>query len=244
MERHAKYGIDAPGVVGAHIILGLLLAVIASIGLALPGPNPIPAPVSIGAAFFAALLLSYAAVMLISSLVGKKRIRDHLVAALALSGNERVLDAGCGRGLALIGCAKELTTGQAVGIDLWLAKDLSRNNPEATYANAAVEGVADRVAVETGDIIQIPFPDAFFDVVISMIVLHNIPSREGRDRALGEFVRVLKPGGRMAIFDILHTSRYADRLRQEGMAVRELRRHFAWLVPSRSLLATKPFHQP
>ena len=172
--------------------------------------------------------------------MSKKRVRDRLVAALALSGSECVLDAGCGLGLALIGCAKELTTGKAVGIDLWTAKDLSNNNPEATRANAAAEGVADRVEVETGDITKLPFSDASFDVVISMTVIHNIPSRHGRDQALRELVRVLKPGGRIANFDLLHTSRYAQVLQQAGMDVQDLGRDRLWLLPCRSLLAQKP----
>jgi hypothetical protein len=168
MNPRAKYGIDAPGVVGAHIVVGSLLALIATIGLAWPKPNPAPLSLSVGAASLAVLFLFAAAVMLRSSLVSKRRVRDRLVAALALSGDECVLDAGCGRGLALIGCAKELTTGKAIGIDLWAGKDLSNNNPEATRANAAAEGVADRVEVETGDITRLPFSDALFDVVVSM----------------------------------------------------------------------------
>jgi len=128
MNQRARYGIDAPGVVRAHIVLGCVLAVFASVGFAWPQPNPVPAWLSIGAAFVAAPLLLYAAVMLGSSLVGKKRVRDRLVSALALSGNERVLDAGCGRGLALIACAKKLTTGKTVGIDLWAVKDLGQQS--------------------------------------------------------------------------------------------------------------------
>jgi arsenite methyltransferase len=108
----AKYGIDAPGLVRAHLILGFLLALLAAAGLAWPQPNPVSLSLSIGAAAVAVLLLMGASVMLRSSLVSKKRVCDRLVAALALSGNESVLDAGCGRGLALIGCAEELTTGQ------------------------------------------------------------------------------------------------------------------------------------
>jgi len=170
MKRRAKYGIDARGVVGAHIVFGSLLALIAAIGLAWPKPNPVPPSLSIGAASVAVLLLFVAAVFLRSSLVSKKRVRDRLVAALALSGNECVLDAGCGLGLALIGCAKKLTTGKAVGIDLWAAKDLFNNTPEATRAK---EGVADRIEVETGDITRLPFSDASFDVVVSMTVEHK-----------------------------------------------------------------------
>ena len=45
--------------------------------------------------------------------------------------------------------------------------------------------------------------NASFDAVISMTVIHIIPSRDRRDQALRELVRVLKPGGRVAIFDLL-----------------------------------------
>lgn len=238
-KQRAKYGIDAPGVVRTNIVIGFVLALIATIDFTWPKPGPIPASLSISAAATAALALFYAAVMLRSSLVGKMRVRDRLVAALALSGNECVLDAGCGLGLALIGCAKKLTNGKAVGIDLWAAKDLSNNNPEATRANAIAEGVADRVEVRTGDITRLPFSDASFDAVISMTVIHNIPSREKRDQALRELVRVLKPDGRIAIFDLLHTSRYKEVLRGSGMTVEDLGRDFLWLLPCRSLLAKK-----
>lgn len=244
MKQRARYGIDAPGVVRAHIVFGCILAVIASIGFAWPRPNSIPVALSIGAAFAAALLLFYAAIMLRSSLAGKKRVCDRLVAALALCGNEQVLDAGCGHGLALIACAKKLTTGKAVGIDLWAAKDQSNNNPEATLTNAAVEGVVNRVEVKTGDIAKLPFLDASFDAIISMIVLHNIPSRQARDQALHELVRVLKPGGRMVIFDLMHASRYTQVLQDAGMEVQALSRDFLWLLPCRSLLAQKPGARP
>ena len=240
MEQRASYGIDAPGVVRAHFVFGSLLAAAAAIGFALPRPGPIPASLTDSAAATAAILLLYGSVMLWSSLAGKKRVRDRLVAALALTGNEHVLDAGCGRGLALIGCAKQLTTGKVVGIDLWSAKDQSDNSADATLANAAIEGVANRVEVKTGDITKLPFADASFDAIISMTVIHNIPSREGRDEALRELARVLKPGGRMAIFDLLHTSRYAEVLRGAGLEVRYLSRDFLWLLPCRSLLARKP----
>jgi ubiquinone/menaquinone biosynthesis C-methylase UbiE len=241
MGQGASYGIDAPGVVRGHFILGSVLAVIAAAALVLPRPAIIPPSVGIGIGCLAGVLLLYGAVMLWSSLVGKKRVRDRLVVALALKGNERVLDAGCGRGLALIGCAKQLTTGTVVGIDLWTTKDLSDNNPEAARANAAAEGVADRVEIETGDITALPFPDASFDAVISMTVIHNIPSRDGRDQALRELLRVLKPGGRLAIFDLMHTARYAEVMRETGMIVEDLGRDVLWLLPScRSLLAKKP----
>jgi ubiquinone/menaquinone biosynthesis C-methylase UbiE len=236
MNQRATYGIDAPGAVRANIVLGVVFVAVAAAGAAWS----IPAWAIGIAVCLAALCFFYAAVMLWSSLVAKKRLCARLVAALALRGDERVLDAGCGRGLALIACAKKLTTGKAVGIDLWAAKDQSNNSPDATLANAAAEGVADRVTVETGDITKLPLADASFDAIISMIVIHNIPSRDGRDRALRELARVLKPGGCMVLYDLLHTARYAQVLRDAGMTVETLSRETLWLLPSRSLLARKP----
>lgn len=233
------YGIDAPGVLRANIGLGALFASAAALGLVWPEVGPIPTWLSVAAAAVSVLLFLLAAVMLWSSLVGKKRVRDRLVAALELSGDEHLLDAGCGSGLALIGCARKLHTGKAVGVDLWAAKDLSGNTPQATLANAAAAGVADRVEVETGDITGLRFADASFDVVVSMTVLHNIPSRDARDQALREFVRVLKPGGRIAIFDLLHTARYADVLREAGLIVHSIGHDRLWLLSGRSLLARK-----
>ncbi|MFZ0601696.1 MAG: class I SAM-dependent methyltransferase [Roseiarcus sp.] len=239
MKSRARYGIDAPGLFRVNIILAALLALAATVGLAWPRPNPIAIWFCAGTFIVAAFLLFLAMVMLWSSLVGKMRVRDRLVAALALSGQECVLDAGCGRGLALIACAKKLIGGRAVGVDLWAAKDLSNNNPKATLANAAAEGVADQVEVETGDITRLPFPDASFDAVVSITTIHNIPSRDLRDQALNELMRVLKPGGRIAIFDILHTSRYAEVLQRAGMAVRDIGHDRLWLLSGRSLLAQK-----
>ena len=71
-------------------------------------------------------------------------------------------------------------------------------------------------------------------------MIHNIPTRAARDRALAELVRVLKPGGRIAIFDLLHTKRYTKVLQQSGLEVRWIGTHFLWGFRCRSLIARKP----
>ena len=239
MKQRANYGIDAPGVVRMMLAAGVLMALAAVAGFFYAKPDTLVGQLAPNAAVIAFFLFLSSGTMLWSSLWGKMGVRDKLVRALALTGDERVLDAGCGRGLALIGCARKLTTGKAVGIDLWSAKDLSNNNPDATRANAAAEGVADKVEVETGDITKLPFPDASFDAIISMTVIHNIPSQDGRDQALRELARVLKPGGRMAIFDIQHPFRYTTVLKQVGLEVKSLGFSFLWFQPCRSILARK-----
>jgi arsenite methyltransferase len=153
---------------------------------------------------------------------------------LPWNGSENVLDIGCGRGLLPIGAAQRLTTGKDVGVDIWSNVDLSANRPEATLENARRAGVADRVEVQDADVRKLPFADASFDVVISSLVLHNIPSRQGRQQAVREIARVLKPGGRIAILDLRHTRDYVDVLRERGLA--DARRSsvgvfLTWLFP-------------
>ena len=171
-----------------------------------------------------------------------RRLRLLGVAAALTYGGFNLADAFCLSDFLpdLSRVLSRLTTGKAVGIDLWAAKDLSNNNAEATRANAAAEGVADRVEVDTGDITALAYPDATFDAVISMTVIHNIPSRDARDQALRELVRVLKPGGRIALFDLLHTARYNEVLREAGMTVRDLGYDLMWFLPCHTLLAQKP----
>lgn len=131
-------------------------------------------------------------------------------------GNEIVLDVGTGRGLMMIGAARKLKSGKAVGIDIWSKKDLSGNSMEKTLANADLEGVRDRVEVQSGDATAMNFADGTFDVVLSNLCIHNIPTRDGRDRACREIVRVLKPGGTAVISDFIHTAHYVKAFRSAG----------------------------
>ena len=164
-----------------------------------------------------AILLYKAGMLLWSSKVGKLRERERLLNTIPWRGDEMVLDVGCGRGLLLIGAAKRLKTGKAIGVDMWRSEDLSGNRPEATWANARAEGVADRIEVKDGDAQHLPFADHSFDIVVSRLVVHNIRNQAGRENAIREIARVLKPGGRVAILDIFHTDEYAWVLRESGI---------------------------
>lgn len=146
---------------------------------------------------------------------GKFKVWDDVLDGLRLRGDETVLDMGCGRGAVLCAAAKRLPDGRAIGVDLWQA-DQTDNSADATRANAALEGVADRIEVRTGDMTALPLADASVEVVVSNLAIHNIGSREGRRRALAEAARVLRPGGRLAIADLWEIRQHAAQLREMG----------------------------
>jgi ubiquinone/menaquinone biosynthesis C-methylase UbiE len=133
-------------------------------------------------------------------------------------GDDKVLDVGCGRGLLLIGVARRLTTGKAVGVDRWVAGALTGDRPEAVLDNSRLEGVLDRVEVKEGDGRQLPFGDDSIDVAVSNFVLHEVNNRAERDQMLREIVRVLKPGGRLALVDFIFTGECVRVLQGIGVA--------------------------
>jgi arsenite methyltransferase len=241
--KRPNYGIDAPSVVrnlalvGAGLgLAGFLLYIFlypAMTGLAIAALNLGLWP--------CIWLMGTSGIMLWGSKVGKFRERDRLLDGIRWRGDEQVLDVGCGHGLLLIGAAKRLTAGKAVGIDLWQKVDQAGNSPEATLANVQLEGVTDRVEIRGGDARQLPFADGSFDVVLSSWALHNIYDTAERLRAVREISRVLKRGGQVAILDISHTWEYAKFLEECGLAdVKRSGPRFLFVIPTHAVTARKP----
>jgi ubiquinone/menaquinone biosynthesis C-methylase UbiE len=164
------------------------------------------------------VLLASTGVYLHTTLRGKLRVWSRELDRIGLKGDEQVLDLGCGRGAVLVETAGRLTTGRAIGADLWSRGHQSGNSREATLANAAAAGTADRVEVHTADITALPFADDSFDVVTSALAIHNIPTREARHRAVDEAMRVLRPGGRLLVADFWWAAKeYAAHLGQGAL---------------------------
>jgi SAM-dependent methyltransferase len=164
---------------------------------------------------------------LYSTLRGKFAVWAELLDSLALRGDEHALDMGCGRGAILSMLAKMLPHGRALGLDLWRFRDQSGNSPDATWRNLDAECVRNRCELVTADMRAVPFPDSTFDLVVSNVAIHNIEGHQGRGQAVDEAVRVLKPGGRLLIADMMCTRAYAKRLRELGME-NVIEQHLGW----------------
>lgn len=227
-RRRGSYGIDAP--FAPALLTGLAFLYL---GLAIATGK-----VMFWMAF--AFILAVDVFYLHGTLRGKFVLWADLLDGLRLRGDEHILDLGCGRGAVLLMAAQHLTTGRAVGVDLWRTVDQSGNSAEATQRNAIAEGVADRVEMHTGDMKALPFADSSFDVVLSSLAIHNIRGRAGREKAISEAVRVLRPGGRLLIFDVRGTRQYQAKLANLGMCDVARRRLEWWSWPACLVTATKP----
>ena len=116
---------------------------------------------------------------------------DALLAAAAPRGAERVLDAGCGTGHTALAFAPLVA--EVVGVDLTEAM------LEQGRRLAAERGLTN-IAFQFGDVEQLAFPDASFDIVASRYSAHHYPHPSA---ALREFARVLRPGGAFLLVDVV-----------------------------------------
>jgi arsenite methyltransferase len=225
MQR-PQYGIDAPGLLRFFFIAGTLALSVFFVVLRSPGVGQtLQIMIAALSGVASTYLLGMGCLMLYWSKVTKLKEREKLLDLVQWSGDELVLDVGCGRGLMLVGAAKRLTSGKAIGVDLWQQQDQANNSSAATLANAAIEGVMERVEVKTADMLQLPFSDYSFDVVISKWAVHNVEAESDRQNALDEMVRVLKPNGVVVLADIVNQAEYAKHFELHGMVNVQLHNH-------------------
>lgn len=123
----------------------------------------------------------------LASPVGFDRARRRSIDGLGLAAGDRVLLVGAGTGLDLEFLPKDV---EITAIDVTPAM-LSRLERRATELKVAVDA---RVM----DARRLAFPDVSVDAVIAHLVLAVMPEPE---RGVREIARVLKPGGRVAVFD-------------------------------------------
>ncbi|BDM71248.1 methyltransferase type 11 [Streptomyces nigrescens] len=130
-----------------------------------------------------------------------QRLTDMMIERVRVGPGDRVLDIGCGTGEPAIRLARA-TGAQVVGITI------SAVQVERANAHAAAAGMADLVSFRHADAMKLPFqPDSFDGVWLFESVFH-MPNRL---EPLRQAAAVLRPGGRLALTDVLDNSGTPER---------------------------------
>jgi ubiquinone/menaquinone biosynthesis C-methylase UbiE len=119
-----------------------------------------------------------------------ERVARDLLGSVKLAGNGALLDLGCGTGAAARYVAREKQF-DVTGVDI----DPGQLELARTRAGEA----ATRMRFLEADATSLPFHDRTFDIVLSFMAMHHVPSWR---TALDEVARILKPGGSFMYRDI------------------------------------------
>lgn len=123
--------------------------------------------------------------------LAESRARARLLEKARVRDGEAILEVAVGTGAQLLSLARRNPTGRTVGVDLAEGM-LSR--ARRRIERAGLGGVE----IERGDALDLPFPEGSFDLLANSYMLDLLP-RDDIPRALAEFRRVLRPGGRLVL---------------------------------------------
>lgn len=145
--------------------------------------------------------------------LGKKRLRPGGIEATnwlmeqgQFTAEKKVLEVACNMGTTLIEVAQEYQC-QITGVDI------DHEALEKAQQNINHAGLQKIVKVQTGNALKLPFEDNTFDIVINEAMLTMLDDRS-KHKALNEYYRVLKPGGKLLTHDISLTDHVESQLSQ------------------------------
>ncbi len=128
------------------------------------------------------------------------KIYDLVLAHLDWNGEGDILDIGCGNAALAIKLARKYPKARVTGIDYWGKNwEYSKNTCER---NAKIEGVSERVTFQKASASKLPFPDEYFDTVVSNLTFHEVRDTADKREVIREALRVVRKGGIFAFQDL------------------------------------------
>lgn len=125
---------------------------------------------------------------------GGKQATDRLLAQGNITQQTKVLEVACNRGTTMLELARKYDC-QVIGIDLD-AKVVAK-----AKENIKRYGLEEKLSVQRGNAFKLPFAAETFDIVINEAMLTMFPD-VSKQKALAEYYRVLKPGGKLLTHDV------------------------------------------
>lgn len=123
----------------------------------------------------------------------KSKFRRNQIALMDIREGEKVLEVGCGTGaLSILSKITVAESGEVEGIDI-APKMIAKARQKARRANL-------KVNFKVASVNELPYPDKYFDLVISSLMFHHLPV-EVKKEGLKEISRVLKEEGRFFLCD-------------------------------------------
>ncbi len=171
------------------------LAVVALVAVATAVALQVAAPQWWPVSFI--VLLMAAAAFAGNTIMRSFQSRDHIVLPmvnLLQSDHDVVLDAGCGAGRTSVALSRILRDGRVVAVDRFDADYIDDGGRGLLERNLRIAGLTPQVEIKKADLTDLPFEEASFDAAVSTNVFDHLG--RGKQQALHEAYRVLKPGGR------------------------------------------------
>lgn len=219
-----RYGIDAPFWVAFLIIIGTIFTCIGIFG-----------DVQLFVLGYGIICLMIGLWMFLYSTMIKVIQREKILNDAKIVRENTVLDVGTGAGLLAIAAAKRGC--QVTAMDIWSKWDLAGNRKALLKRNMKVEKVTTIHIVEA-DARNIPFPDHYFERVVSNFLLHNIKGKKEKQKAIQEMWRVLCPQGQIVIVDIGLMSEAVQLLKEKTPKI-EVKWNFTSFPFSKIVIARK-----
>lgn len=135
----------------------------------------------------------------------ESRARRRVMELASVRPGEDVLEVAVGTGVQLVGLARANPSGRTVGLEP------SEGMLRQARRRIDAAGVSDHVELVEGSALELPFAEESFDLLVNGYMLDLLP-REEIPRALAEFRRVLRPGGRLVLSNMTKGVRRRERV--------------------------------